>query len=89
MGHWVSLDLLECQHIGLTSHHDAGSCVGIVFLSFFLSFFLCFGRTAQLVGSQFPDQGLNPGHGSENTKSSPLDRQGSPMGRIVILGMPV
>ena len=30
---------------------------------------LFFGLTAQLAGSQFPDQGLNPGHGSESLES--------------------
>ena len=28
--------------------------------------------------SQFPNQGLNPGHGSESSEPSPLDPQGSP-----------
>ena len=29
------------------------------------------------VGSQFPDQGLNPGCSGESTKSYPLDHQGT------------
>ena len=32
----------------------------------------------QLMGSQFPDQGSNPGHGGESAKSDPLDHQGTP-----------
>ena len=28
-----------------------------------------FGHTVQLAGSQFPDQGLNPGHSSESPES--------------------
>ena len=35
---------------------------------FFLSFFF-FGHTVQLVGSQFPNKGLNPGHTSESAQS--------------------
>ena len=34
---------------------------------FYLSFF--FGRVMNLVGSQFSDQGLNPGHVSESLES--------------------
>ena len=36
---------------------------------FFKIFFFFPGQIAQLVGSQFPDQGLNLGHGSETTES--------------------
>ena len=36
---------------------------GLVHIFFF------FGHTARLAGSQFPDQGLNPGHGSESLES--------------------
>ena len=31
--------------------------------------FFFFGHTMRLAGSQFPDQGLNPGHGSESAES--------------------
>ena len=31
--------------------------------------YLFFGRVARLAGSQFPDQGLNQGHGGESPKS--------------------
>ena len=34
-----------------------------------LFFFFNLGRAAWLAESQFPDQGSNPGHGSESTKS--------------------
>ena len=34
-----------------------------------LSIFIYFGCAAQLAGSQFPDQGLNLGHGSESAES--------------------
>lgn len=30
------------------------------------------------LGSQFPTQGLNLGHGGESVESSPLDHQGAP-----------
>ena len=40
---------------------------GILLCTLFCNFF--FGLTAQLAGSQFPDQGLNPGHGSESLES--------------------
>ena len=32
-------------------------------------FFFFFGRVVQLVGSQFPNQGLNPHHSSESPES--------------------
>ena len=32
---------------------------------------------AQLAPSQFPEQGLHPGHGSESLESSPLGHQGT------------
>ena len=38
---------------------------GILFYLFIYSF----GCAAQFTGSQFPNQGLNPGHGSKNTES--------------------
>lgn len=43
----------------------------------FFSFFF-FGRATQFVGSQFPNQRLNPGQSSESTESLPLDHQGTP-----------
>ena len=43
----------------------------------FWCFFFSFGRYARLVGSQFPNQGLNPGHCS--AESWPLDHQGTPV----------
>ena len=43
-----------------------------------MSFFFFFsGHTAWLVGSQFPNQGLNPGHNTESPESSPLGYQKS------------
>ena len=49
----------------------------------FLSFFVVFavvvvGCAAWLAGSQFPKQGLNPGHGSESPESEPLGHRGAP-----------
>ena len=44
-----------------------------------LLFFFFFGQAMWLTGSQFPDQGLNPGPSSESTESQPLDRQGIPL----------
>ena len=35
----------------------------------FKFYFYFFGHTTQLVGFQFPDQGSNPGHGSESAES--------------------
>ena len=35
----------------------------------FFFFFFNFVCAAQLAGLQFPDQGLNPGHGSESAES--------------------
>ena len=48
-------------------------------LPFFLVIFF-FGHSGQWldVGSQFPDQGSNPGCRGESTKSKPLDHQGTP-----------
>ena len=34
-----------------------------------------FGHATQLMGSQFPDQGLNLGHNSKSAESYPLDRE--------------
>ena len=42
---------------------------------FFFPFFLS-QLHLQLVGPQFPNQGLNPGHGSESVESLPLGHQG-------------
>ena len=39
----------------------------LFFYSFSLFYLLLFGCATQLVGSQFPDQGLDPGHDSEST----------------------
>ena len=44
-------------------------------MSFFFFFFS--GHTAWLVGSQFPNRGLNPGHNTESPESSPLGYQKS------------
>ena len=41
-------------------------------------FFFFFGCAALLAGSQFPNQGLNPGQGSERPESKPLGHQGTP-----------
>ena len=40
--------------------------------------FFFFWLTMQLVGSQFPHQGLNPRHGSESTESEPWGHPGTP-----------
>ena len=39
-------------------------------------FFSC--HTGRLLRSHFLNQGLNPGHNSENTEPSPLGHQGTP-----------
>ena len=36
------------------------------------------------VGYQFPDQGLNLGHSCKNSKSEPLDHQGTPRDLFLI-----
>ena len=41
----------------------------IIFKIFKLKKISFFGRAVQLAGSQFPDQGLTPGHGNENSES--------------------
>ena len=41
----------------------------ILYVSLSLLFFFLFGTVVWLVGSQFPNQGLNPGLGNENAKS--------------------
>ena len=38
-----------------------------------------------LVGSQFPTQGLNLGHGSESPESSPLNHQGTPYNFFLVM----
>ena len=47
---------------------------------FFFFFFFFFGHGMQPLDmdSQFPDQGLNPGHSSESAESSLPDHQGTP-----------
>ena len=40
------------------------------------SFFFFFNLATQLVGSHFPDQGLNLGHSSKSPESQPLGHQG-------------
>ena len=42
----------------------------------FISYGKFFWPCHRLVESWFPDQGLNPGHGSESSESQPLDCQG-------------
>ena len=49
------------------------------FLGFFCLFVFYFDCTAWLVRSQFPIQGLNPGHGSESTESWLPDHQATPL----------
>lgn len=51
----------------------------VVFLFlFFFALTLCFS------GFQFPDEGLNLGHGSESSESPLLDLQGTPKKKLVI-----
>ena len=47
--------------------------------------FSFFGQAMKLAGSEFPDQGLNPGHSSESTKSQQLDHQGTELDAREIL----
>ena len=47
------------------------------FIQFFVLFcFVLFCHTTQLAGSYFPDEGLNLGHSSKITGSSPMNHQG-------------
>ena len=48
-------------------------------------FFFSFGCATWLVGFQFLDQGLNPGHGSESPESYSLGHQGTPSPSILNL----
>ena len=50
-----------------------------------LSFRIISVNLLQLAESQFPDQGLNPGHGSENLESQPLGHQGTPLSVTFII----
>ena len=52
------------------------NCLPLHIAGFFVLSFS--GHATRLVGSQFPNQGLNLGHHSENAESLPLDRQGIP-----------
>lgn len=54
------------------------TAVVFLFLFFFFSLTLCFS------GFQFPDEGLNLGHGSESSESPLLDLQGTPKKKLVI-----
>ena len=69
------------QHIGslpivLGQAKGPALSLFLVFLYFFFFFF--FVHVMCLVGSQFPDQGLNPSHRSESPESYPLGYQGTP-----------
>ena len=63
--------------------------VGLQMVFFFpfthLSFRIISVNFLQLAGSQFPNQGLNPGHGSENLESQPLGHQGTPLNVTFII----
>ena len=70
------------------------------FLSFSLFFFLFtgmnffdflfyFGHGTQLAGSQFPNQGLNPGLHSKSDKSEPIDHQGTPRNQLLIFNFSI
>ena len=61
-------------------------CSFLFIFSFYLFLFLIFfGHATWLVGSQFPDQGLNPAHGNESPESWPLGHQGTPHPCLLIL----
>ena len=50
----------------------------IIMCYFLFNFIFClflFGHTTRLEASLFPDQGLNPGHGSESSESRALGHQ--------------
>ena len=46
---------------------------------------LFFSFNMWLVGSQFPTQGLNLGHGSESPESSPVNHQGTPYNFFLVM----
>ena len=47
-------------------------------------FFFFFVHSMCLSGSQFPDEGLNLGHGSESSESPPLDPEGTPKKKLLM-----
>ena len=55
----------------------------MIFLILFYSYF--FGCTVWPPGSQLPNQGLNPGHGSESLESQPLGHQGTSLLFVLLL----
>ena len=63
--------------------------VGLQVVFFFpfspLSFCIISVTLLQLAGSQFPDQGLNPGHSSESLESQPLGPKGTPLSITFII----
>ena len=67
--------LLLCIHVPV--------CMNVIFsvssvrYMYTLRSFVSF-AAIRLVGFQFPDQGLNLGHGTESSSSKPLDRQRIP-----------
>ena len=54
-------------------------CLFAIYMAFFETL-IHFGSVKQLSGSQFPDQGLNLGHGSESRGSHPVDQEQTPHG---------
>ena len=59
------------QILGVREYYDfwlkGNLCMVSNFFKIYL--FIYLGHAAQLAGSQFPDQGLNPGHGTGSAKS--------------------
>ena len=51
----------------------------IYYLFLYYYYYYYFGHATWLVGSQFPDQGLNPGPNSKSAESQPLGYQGTPL----------
>ena len=66
------------------THLDSNSRIlfhplfSFLILPFWVCLFVFFFLAAWLVGSQSPDQRLNPSHSSAGTESQPLDHQGTP-----------
>ena len=65
---------------GVTRNIRTCSYMQSVFLFIYFYFiYLFFGRALRLAGSQFSDQGLNLGQGSDSPESLPLGHQGTPL----------
>ena len=76
----MSLDALILTELDSSQNCKEGGCLVDGHQTPYLKelkkdLFKNFGHATQLVGSQFPDQGLSLGHNSKSAESYPLDRE--------------